>query len=182
MVDVETDGPVPGTEDYSMLMIGCVLVRDPRGGLGSPSSLREAPTFYGELRPISLKYEPEALSVVGVTRAQTLAFADPEATMRRFVEWVESSTVGRPMFISDNNGFDFAFASWYCHHFVGRNPFGHSSTNLGSLYKGLVRTTFEDFKHLRVTRHTHHPVDDARGNAEALVHMRDVLGLRITLE
>jgi hypothetical protein len=26
------------------------------------------------------------------------------------------------------------------HHFSGSNPFGHSSTNLGSLYKGLVRS------------------------------------------
>ncbi len=47
------------------------------------------------------------------------------------------------------------------------NPFGHSSTNLGSLYKGLMKDMFVNFKHLRQTRHTHHPVDDARVNAEA---------------
>jgi hypothetical protein len=34
-------------------------------------------------------------------------------------------------------------------------------------------------KHLRRTRHTHHPVDDARGNAEALLHMKEALGLKI---
>jgi hypothetical protein len=178
MTDVEADGPVPGVGDYSMVMLGCVLVRPE----GDPSSLVKAPTFYGEFCPISPRYDPEALRVAGVTRAQTLAFEDPAETVGKFVEWVEASTVGRPSFISDNNGFDFSFASWYCHHFVGRNPFGHSSTNLGSLYKGIVRTVFENFKHLRVTRHTHHPVDDAMGNAEALVHMRDVLGLRINLE
>jgi hypothetical protein len=88
----------------------------------------------------------------------------------------------RLMFISDNNGFDFMFASWYFWRFLGRNPFGHSSTNLGSLYKGLIKDTYKNFKHLRLTRHTHNPVDDAMGNAEALLHMKESLGLNIALE
>jgi hypothetical protein len=49
------------------------------------------------------------------------------------------------------------------------NPFGHSSTNLGSLYKGLEKDFSKSFRHLRKTAHTHHPVDDAKGNAEALL-------------
>ena len=85
------------------------------------------------------------------------------------------------MFVSDNNGFDWQFINWYFHEFTGKNPFGHSSTNLGSLYKGLVKDTSKNFKHLRRSKHTHHPVDDARGNAEALLHMRDALGLKIDL-
>jgi hypothetical protein len=71
--------------------------------------------------------------------------------------------------------------NWYFHAFLGENPFGHSSTNLGSLYKGLVKDFKKNFKHLRRSRHTHNPVDDARGNAEALLHMRDELGLKIDL-
>lgn len=39
----------------------------------------------------------------------------------------------------------------------------------------------KNFKYLRKTRHTHHPVDDARGNAEALLAMLDELGLSIRL-
>ena len=35
-------------------------------------------------------------------------------------------------------------------------------------------------KHLRKTRHTHHPVDDAKGNAEALLQMKE-MGLKINL-
>jgi hypothetical protein len=30
---------------------------------------------------------------------------------------------------------------------------------------------YSTFKHLRETKHTHHPVDDAKGNAEALLKM-----------
>ena len=64
--------------------------------------------------------------------------------------------------------------------FTGGNPFGHTSTNLGSLYKGILKDTFQNFKHLRRTAHTHDPVDDSRGNAEALLEMKR-MGLKIAL-
>ena len=79
--------------------------------------------------------------------------------------------VGGEYLFSDNNGFDWQFIAWYFHHFLGTNPFGHSSVNLGSLYKGMVRDTFQNFKHLCKTPHTHNPVDDAMGNAEAFLAM-----------
>jgi len=167
MVDVEADGPIPG--DYSMVSFGAVLVK---AGLDQ--------TFYGQLKPISDKWIPEALAVSGFSREETLAFNDPEVVMGEFARWLKDNTKGRPFFISDNDGFDFAFISWYFWHFTGANPFGHSSTHLGSLYKGLVKDTFQNFKHLRRTAHTHHPVDDARGNAEALLEMKE-MGLKIAL-
>ncbi len=40
---------------------------------------------------------------------------------------------------------------------------------------------FQNFKHLRRTRHTHNPVDDARGNAEALLTMKQEMDLKIRL-
>jgi len=43
-----------------------------------------------------------------------------------------------------------------------------------------MKDTFVNFKHLRKTKHTHHPVDDARGNAEALLTMKETLGLKIS--
>ena len=89
---------------------------------------------------------------------------------------------GRKIFIADNNGFDWQFINWYFHHFLGENPFGFSSQNLGSLYKGLVKDVTKNFKHLRKTAHTHDPVDDALGNAEALLHMRQEMGLSMPLD
>jgi Exonuclease len=167
MVDVEADGPIPG--DYSMVCLGAVLVRE---GLDE--------TFYGRLRPISDRWVPEALAVSGFTREETLGFDDPKRVMEGFAGWLKQSVKGRPYFVSDNNGFDWQFVNWYFWRFTGANPFGHSSTNLGSLYKGLVRDTFQNFKHLRKTPHTHHPVDDAKGNAEALLEMKR-MGLKIAL-
>jgi hypothetical protein len=168
MVDVETDGPIPG--DYSLISLGAVLVNQ---------ALDK--TFYGRCRPISDRFIPEALAVSGHTRQETLQFEEPATVMRDFKEWLAQTCKGRPVFISDNNGFDWMFVCWYFHHFLGENPFGHSSQNLGSLYKGLVKDTFQNFKHLRRTTHTHHPVDDAKGNAEALLTMKGEMGLKIKL-
>jgi hypothetical protein len=168
MVDVESDGPIPG--DYSMISFGAVLVNE---------TLDQ--TFYGQLKPISEKFIPEALAVSGFTREDTLLFNDPVQVMADFKNWIEKVSSDRPLFISDNNGFDWMFVCWYFHHFIGANPFGHSSQNLGSLYKGMEKDTFKNFKHLRKTKHTHHPVDDAKGNAEALLIFKQELGLKIKL-
>ncbi len=165
MIDIEADGPIPG--DYSMISFGAVVVE--------PSL---STTFYGKLRPISEQWVPDALAVSGFTRDETLAFDDPKSVMTAFAAWLKQHVPKRPMFIADNNGFDWSFINWYFHHFVGTNPFGHSSTNLGSLYKGLVKDVTKSFKHLRKTAHTHNPVDDALGNAEALLAMRD-MGLKL---
>lgn len=108
-----------------------------------------------------------------------MTFAEPVKAMHEFAGWIKSVCQDRPIFISDNNGFDWMFVCWYFHHFKGSNPFGFSSQNLGSLYKGLTKDTFTTFKHLRKTRHTHHPVDDAKGNAEALLTMKKEMGLKI---
>jgi hypothetical protein len=168
MVDTETDGPIPG--DYSMISFGAVLVNE-----------QLDKSFSARLKPISDKFIPEALAVSGYTREQTLEFDDPQTVMENFSRWVQQNTSDRPLFISDNNGFDWMFICWYFHHFTGSNPFGFSSQNLGSLYKGLIKDTFKNFKHLRQTKHTHEPLDDARGNAEALLTMKKEYGLKIKL-
>ena len=64
MIDVESDGPIPG--DYSMVCFGAVIVE--------PSLSR---TFYGRLRPISERFDPQALAVSGFSRQETLDFPEP---------------------------------------------------------------------------------------------------------
>jgi DNA polymerase III epsilon subunit-like protein len=168
MVDIESDGPIPG--DYSMISFGAVLVDE----------LLDK-TFYGKLKPISDQFIPEALAISGFSRAETLDFEDPRLVMTDFADWIKANCKDQPIFISDNNGFDWMFVCWYFHHFIGKNPFGFSSQNLGSLYKGIEKDMFKTFKYLRKTKHTHNPVDDAKGNAEALLAMKKDFGLKIRL-
>lgn len=170
MVDVEADGPIPG--DYSMVQIGAIAITDKN------TDPKNFPNFFASLKPISDRFSREALGVIGISREESLSMGDdPKLVMGKFRDWLFD--LGDSVhLISDNNGFDAMFINWYFHHFIGMSPFGHSSTNLGSLYKGLVKSVFKNFKHLRVTRHTHHPMDDAMGNVEAFLTMVKKMGLK----
>jgi DNA polymerase III epsilon subunit-like protein len=169
VVDVEADGPMPGS--FSMVSFGAVIVRE---GLND--------TFYGKVSPISEEWVPEALAVSGHTREEHLTFQKPETVMREFSTWILENSRNRPVFVSDNLAFDWQWINYYMHRFCGKNPFGHSGRRIGDLYAGLVKDARKgsDWKKFRKTKHTHNPVDDAKGNAEAIFHIRG-LGLRIDL-
>lgn len=165
IVDVESDGPAAGL--YSMVCFGIVKVT---------RSLDQ--TFYGQTAPlVGAKYDPKALAVSKFTRAQHEQFPEPGIAMTQFLGWISADTDRHKTFISDNLAFDWSFFNYYCHAFLGQNPFGWSGRRIGDLYCGMVKNGFAQWKFLRKTKHTHHPVDDAKGNAEALIHMVDQMGL-----
>ena len=156
VVDVEADGPIPG--DYSMLWIGAV-------------ALETFETFEVKLKPLpSASFTWEALDATGLDRREFEENGElPELAMSRFSSWIQKTNrKGRPVLFSDNNQFDGMFIAWYFIHFLKHNPFSYSSRRIGDLYCGLKRDLFANWKHLRKTPHTHHPVQDAMGNAEAL--------------
>jgi hypothetical protein len=166
ITDIEADGPCPGL--YSMVSFSSIVVE--------PSLDR---VFFSEIKPISQKWVPEALKVSGYTREQCYDFPEPEGVMKKYVEWLETirGKNERLMFVSDNVGFDWQFINYYLWKYTEGNPFGHTSQNLGDLYKGMQKNCFDSFKHLRKTRHTHDPRDDVRGNAEAMLAMK-AMGLK----
>jgi DNA polymerase III epsilon subunit-like protein len=167
VVDVEADGPIPA--EYSMVCFGAVRFDDTLDN-----------SFYGQTRPISDRFDAEALAISGFSREQHLAFDDPKVVMEKFAAWLDDQCRGRPIFVSDNVAFDWQFINYYFHRFLGHNPFGFSGRRIGDLYAGLVKDASKatEWKKYRVTAHTHNPVDDARGNAEALKKFRE-FGLRI---
>ncbi len=132
MVDVEADGPIPA--EYSMISLGAVVVDD-----------RLDRRFYGCLKPMTDRWQPSNLAISGFSREETMTFEAPRDVMLRFDAWLATVNRGPLHFVADNNGFDWQFVNYYFHHFLGRNPFGHSSLNLGSLYKGAVRNMDENF-------------------------------------
>lgn len=174
VVDVEADGPCPGL--YSMVCFGAVAVT-PALDL----------TFYGETAPLiddegagpnPAMFIPEALAISGFTREQHLKFQNPVKTMLAFEAWLKQ--FARPVFISDNPAFDWQFINYYFHRFTANgNPMGYSARRIGDLYAGLKcdLSYANKWKHLRKTTHTHNPVDDAKGNAEALLAMA-AMGLK----
>lgn len=61
------------------------------------------------------------------------------------------------------------------------NPFGFSGRRIGDLYCGMKMDTGlnREWKKLfRKTKHDHNPVNDAKGNAEALLAMKK-MGLKV---
>lgn len=167
VVDVESDGGLLG--HHNMVCFGVVKLTD---------DLKTAPTFYGKTRPITEHYDPDALAVSGFSREEHEEFDDPVQVMEDFAEYLKTNSKGRPILISDNNGYDASWINYYFLRFYGKNPFGWSSRRIGDLYCGMKMDTWAAWKKLRVTKHTHHPVDDAMGNAEALLKMKE-MGLKI---
>ncbi len=167
IVDVESDGQVPGIN--SMVCFGAVFL-DKEGKFDK--------TFYGQTSPISKVYNKEALAISGFSREQHEKFQKPEVTMLKFNEWLRSLGNGNNVLYSDNNQYDGMFMNYYCHVYLGMNPFGFSSRRIADLICGFEKDTSFKWKHLRKTKHDHNPINDAIGNAEALLHYVN-MGLKL---
>lgn len=168
VVDAEADGPIP--QQFSMVCFGAVLVEPVLNK-----------TFYGRTKPISEKYNPDALAISGFSRQEHETFEDPKIVMENFAAWLNEHSTGSPIFISDNPAFDWQWINWYFHYFTGKNPFGFSARRIGDLYCGMKMDAGlnNEWKKLyRKTKHDHHPLNDARGNAEALLALKEA-GLKI---
>lgn len=165
-VDVESDSQSPAIG--SMVSFGAVLVSD------------HNKTFYGKVKPIKDTFDPKALSISGFSREEHESFDNPKEVMIAFKKWIEEVSIGPPIFISDNPAFDWQWINYYFYKFIGKNPFGFSARRIGDLYCGLVKHAGKnrDWKKLRKTKHSHHPVEDAIGNAEALMEIKK-MGLHI---
>ena len=100
-----------------------------------------------------------------------------EKNFMEFKQWIYDldGAQGPCKFVTDNVAYDWQFINYYFHLFLGFNPFGHSARRIGDFYAGLVGDfrASSKWKALRVTKHTHHPVDDAMGNVEAFKRMLD---------
>lgn len=93
--------------------------------------------------------------------------------MEKFHKWLLSFGE-RVVAVSDNNSYD--LGTWITPYFDRNgleNPFGHSSRRISDFAAGLKGdwNNTQKWKKLRVTKHTHHPVSDAMGNAESLISL-----------
>jgi hypothetical protein len=166
VLDVEADGPCAGL--YNMISFGLVSVGDP------------SRSFLGEVAPVvDSPGIARAREVSGVTFDAQKRFSSPNNVIADAIKWMENLTAGkRPVFWSDNPAFDWQYWNYYCHRFAGENPAGFSARRIGDLDAGRrnepLNTTA--WKKRRETAHTHNPVDDARGNAEALRWILEQMG------
>lgn len=178
-VDVETDGPIPGT--YSMLSFGIVVA----GAYDGRTFRRVDPTartFYAELKPISNHWQPDALAVNGLDRDHLLAHGrEPRDAMSEAATWVGTQAGdGRPVMVAFPVAFDWAFLYWYLVSFSDSgSPFGHASClDIKTAYalKAGAPIAASGLRsipaHLQSHRaHTHRALDDATEQADLFANI-----------
>ena len=159
-IDTEASGPCPTLGD--VIDIGAVVVET---GLSRTFTT-------GIMLPMFDAFNERAYRSIGMTREEHLAAPiTVEEGFLSFGKWLDSLGDERKMMVSDNPAFDWQWVNFGLCLFYERNPLGFSARRIGDMYSGLRRNIDDQnsWKKLRVTAHNHKPLNDAMGNAEALL-------------
>ena len=176
--DIESDGPIPS--EYSMLSFG-LAVAGSFDGTSFAAAPGDRATFYRELRPISERFDPEALRVSGLDRERLdVDGAAPADAMADAAAWIEQQAGDRTaVMVAYPLGFDWMFLHWYFVRFTGRSPFGFSGAlDMKTMYQqkaGVVlgaagRRDLPDFLVPDVP-HTHNALEDAVEQSEIFARL-----------
>lgn len=177
--DVETDGPIPGP--YSVLSFALVFAGTFDGGLFERPAEYDV-HFYRELRPISERFQDEALAVNGLDRDRLIQDGDdPEKAMADAYEWVKGISGGNnPVLVAYPVSFDWTWLYWYFTQFSSKgSPFGYSqcfdiktayAVKNNSLMRDSGRSKLPPML-LPVRPHTHHALEDAVEQAEIFANI-----------
>jgi hypothetical protein len=178
-IDVEADGPVPGP--YSMLSFGLAVAGRFDGKRFTARDPAEQ-TFYRELRPISERFDPEALAVSALDRDALLTSGeDPQTAMSAAAAWVaEMAGEDRAVLVGFPLIFDWLFLYWYFIQFsTTGSPVGFSSgLDMKTMFQQKSRRVLslagkDDLPaELRSRRpHTHNALDDAIEQGEIFARL-----------
>ena len=177
--DVETDGPIPGP--FSMLSFALVFA-----GTYDGSRFRRPPdykqVFYAELRPISERYDEEALSVNRLDRDSLKTEGkDPATAMREAANWVERVSGGAtPILAAYPLSFDWSWLYWYFMRFLEcDSPFNHSRCfDMKTAISVVTEVPVSDSSRRNLPAalksrydHSHHAVSDAVEQADILARI-----------
>lgn len=176
LVDVESTGPSPANSVMTEFGVVDYETREWfHGHIWDSVPDREIPAL-----PVATEYNPGFTATLPILpdSHSTQGFDGKrynndsmKVVMLALTQWIDwFSGVDRPVFVSDNPGFDFMWIAFEFDKAERTNVFGHSSRRIGDFAAGLAGNWKQQtkWKSLRKTRHTHNPVDDAMGNAEAL--------------
>ena len=179
--DVETDGPIPGP--YSMLSFAIVLA-----GRFDGTSFTRPPNyddyFYCELKPISERYQEEALRVNKLDRTHlSHAGSNPVTAMSSAFDWIMAKSYGgTPVLAAYPLSFDWTWLFWYFTMYCDRgSPFNYSrcyDIKTAVAVKAKARISHASRSRLPANLaskrlHTHHAIDDAIEQAEIFANVFD---------
>lgn len=193
IVDIETDGQIPG--DSSMLTLGAVPVTLEDGAINL--TLDDDKCFYTKLYQLDgaagdektlawwAKQDPLARHEAFEAKVGRL---HPHTAMNYFQSWctrqLDDNHADKAVFVARPTGFDFSFVRWYMIHFLGNDkPFGHRALDMRSMLFGQdMSRAFSDLDSSEMdarfmieveglTFRPHHALDDARHHALVFANM-----------
>lgn len=177
--DVETDGPIPGP--YSLLSFAIVYAGCFDGTVFRRPE-RYDRVFYRELKPISERFEIEALRVNGLDRERLCRDGGvPELVMTDASDWVRGIVPdAEPVLVAYPLSFDWTWLYWYFVQFSQNgSPFSYSrcfdiktafAVKAGIPIAEAGRSRIDPVLGSRHS-HTHHAVDDAIAQAEIFANV-----------
>jgi hypothetical protein len=177
--DVETDGSIPGP--YSLLSFALVYAgRFDGKRFVQPTAYDQ--TFYRELKPISERFQPDALRINGLDRDRLIREGDdPARAMTDAARWVRSVAGGaRPVLVAFPLSFDWTWLYWYFVAFSrDGSPFNHSSCfDIKTAYAVKTRLPIARAGRASIAQalkssrpHTHNALDDAIEQAEVFANV-----------
>ena len=174
-VDVEADGPIPGT--YSMLSLGAVAINEDGVVLGEfEVNLNRLP--YAREDAKTMKFWDEFPEAYQATRVNTV---DPKIGMERFVTWFEQFQ--NPVFVFFPAKFDAPMVYWYLINFVERMDFMTTPDmyDIKTFAAATLKSTIYDASKAKwpkrwknnKRRHTHVAVEDAAEQGEQFIKIRN---------
>ena len=169
VIDVEATGAYP--EPFALLQIGAVTL--------------DGKEFYTTVRPArDSSFNPQAMNAIGLTQKEVMDYALRGYALEAFDDWlcqIRMDTGDKRLTSwSDNPAYDWQFINRSMNTLLGANMLGYSMRRIGDLWAGHTGNPGDhtSWKKLRDTRHSHNALDDARGNAEALNKILDMIESR----
>ena len=171
-VDIESDGPVAGM--HNMLAFAAVAFRAD-GSIIAEFSRNLLPTPGMSGHPDTLAWwqtQPEAWAALQQDQVE------PQAAMADFADWIKALP-GRAVLVSHPATFDFAYMHWYSFKYLGNVPFflfgldvnSVAMAVLGKPYSQSSRYFWPAELNEVASSHTHLPLNDARGHAQAFCNL-----------
>jgi hypothetical protein len=177
--DVETDGPIPGP--FSMLSFSLVYAGSFDGNkFKRPKDYTDS--IYIELKPISDKFELEALKINGLDRSRLCREGEaPERAMTEACRWTKHMAGSfEPVLVAYPLSFDWAWLYWYFIRFSeDGSPFNYSRCyDLKTAFAVKAALPISESRRSRLpallrskSKHTHHARDDAIEQAEIFANI-----------
>ncbi len=177
--DVETDGPIPGP--YSMLSFALVYAGSFDGHRFSrPADYKNG--FYSEMRPISDKYQDEALAVNNIDRRRLVVHGrDPVTVMNEAGLWIRNiAGEAQPVLVAYPLSFDWTWLYWYFVQYASvGSPFSHSRCfDIKTAFAVKAGIPLAEAGRSQMPAslkpqqaHTHHALDDAIEQAQIFANV-----------